>query len=64
MATIKSFEDIIAWQKARELKSQLYAAFDVESISEEEFKRLTVLADEVSKLIQGFKTYLANKSAN
>ena len=50
----------IAKSSCAELKSQLYAAADIKLISDEDFKRMAAQADEVSKLIQGFKTYLKN----
>jgi four helix bundle protein len=118
MATIKKFEDILAWQKARELnkyiynitkdgafskdfdlrsqirrssisimsniaegferrgdkefirfiniskgscaelRSQLYAALDVDYINVQTFEELMRLANETGRLLQGFKTYL------
>jgi len=48
----------ISKSSCAELKSQLYAAYDVKLISVEDFEMLISGADEVSKLIQGFKSYL------
>lgn len=40
MATIKRFEDLIVWQKARELSREVYKSFNVET-----FKRLNLSPD-------------------
>lgn len=45
MATIKNFEELIAWQKARELAGNIYALTRQNDI-------------EVKKLINGMRTYL------
>lgn len=46
-----------------ELQSSLYIAFDQGYISSEQFRTLYNIADEVSKMIQGFANYL-KKSEN
>lgn len=46
-----------------EVQSQLYVAKDREYISEEEFERMYSLAQEVSKLVSGFISYLRESSA-
>jgi hypothetical protein len=71
------FEDIIAWQKAKELtvnvyrtfekhndfvfkgsagevRSMLYLAKDLNTITEEKFKELYDLSEEISKILSGF----------
>ena len=70
MATIRRFEDLEIWQKARilslgiakgetgELKSQLYRALDIKYITQEVFDQLYNKADELTKMITSFITYL------
>lgn len=50
----------IAHASVAEVQSHLYVAFDQEYILEKEFKRLYSCADEVSRMIQGFISYLRN----
>lgn len=50
----------MAHASAAELQSHLYVALDQNYISERDFKELYSLADEVSRMIQGFITYLKN----
>ena len=50
----------MAHASAAELQSHLYVALDQKYISEEDFKILYSLAEEVSKMIQGLITYLKN----
>ena len=60
---IEKFEDLIAWQKARELtkgscaelRSQLYVALDVEYIDVVTFQNLDNLARETSRLVGGLR---------
>ena len=50
----------IAKGSAGEVRAQLYVAKDLEYIDNEEFTKLFSLAEETSKLISGFITYLKN----
>jgi len=50
----------MAHASAAELQSHLYVALDQKYISDQDFKTLYSLASEVSKMIQGFITYLRN----
>jgi len=50
----------MAHASAAELQSHLYVALDQKYISDKDFKTIYSLADEVSKMIQGFITYLKN----
>ena len=54
----------IAKGSGAELKSQLFAALDVGYISDKEFQMLVDLANETSKLIQGFKSYLQKSQSH
>jgi len=60
--TNKEFVNFLgmAHASAAELQSHLYGALDQGYISEGDFKNLYALADEVSKMIQGFIAYLRN----
>ena len=46
MATVQKFEDMICWQKARELTREIY-----KSLNDETFKRLSYLCEDCSVLI-------------
>jgi len=48
---------------AAELQSHLYVALDQKYISDKDFRTLHLLADEVSKMIQGFIIYLRNSQS-
>ena len=50
----------IAKGSAGEVRSQLYIALDAGYIDEEEFRRLSSLAIDVSRLLRGFMRYLAS----
>ena len=50
----------MAHASAAELQSHLYVALDQRYISDRDFKVLYSLTSEVSKMIQGFITYLRN----
>lgn len=50
----------MAHASSAELQSHLYVALDQSYVSEKDFKILYSLADEVSKMIQGFISYLQN----
>ena len=72
MGTISRFEEIHAWQEARELvievfktsnsalevQSILYVALDLEYIQKEEINKLYNLANECVSVIAGFSSYL------
>lgn len=49
----------IAKGSAGECRSQLYLAFDLNYISNDEFKKLNVKVQEISKLISGLIKYLS-----
>ncbi len=48
----------IAKGSAGEVRAQLYAALDVEYIDQETFERITTLALDTTRLVQGFIRYL------
>jgi len=50
----------IAHASAAELQSHLYVALDQGYISNDEFKFIYTMVDEVSRIIQGFIKYLKN----
>ena len=50
----------IAHASAAELQAHLYVALDQNYISDEEFNLLYEMTEEVSKMIQGFSSYLKN----
>ncbi|MBO8130962.1 MAG: four helix bundle protein [Candidatus Marinimicrobia bacterium] len=50
----------MAHASAAELQSHLYVALDQRYISDQDFRIIYSLADQVSKMIQGFITYLKN----
>jgi len=52
----------IAHGSVAELQSQLYAAFDLSYIDDKQFEAGYKLAQEVSKLIQGFSNYLQKQN--
>ncbi len=60
--TNKEFTNFLgmAHASAAELQSHLYVALDREYISEREFRSLYDMTDEVSRMVQGFMTYLRN----
>lgn len=51
---------VIAHGSAAEVQSHLYVAHDQGYISEKEFSDAYAEVDEVSRMIQGFSTYLRN----
>ncbi|WP_445453450.1 four helix bundle protein [Flavobacterium sp. 25HG05S-40] len=51
----------IAKASAGEVRSQIYLAFDLDYITEQEFKQLLESITEISKLISGFIKYLGPK---
>ena len=51
---------VIAHGSAAELQSHLYIALDQRYISENEFSDIYNEVDEVSRMIQGFSSYLRN----
>lgn len=51
---------VIAHGSAAELQSHLYIALDQRYISENEFSDMYNEVDEVSRMIQGFSSYLRN----
>jgi len=59
---IERFEDIQAWQEAREpvaeVQSHLYITRDLGYLSDEDFDRIYEMAGETAKLITGFIKYL------
>lgn len=50
----------VAHGSAAELQSHLYVTLDEKYISELEFQDLYINTDEVSRMLQGFSTYLKN----
>ncbi len=62
MATFRSFVEIEAWQKARELTGLVYVALDQGYVSQEEFDRLNSLAEKTVDLIGGLMRYLQKSS--
>ncbi|MBI4767197.1 MAG: four helix bundle protein [Deltaproteobacteria bacterium] len=70
MATIKRFEDIEAWRKARELakiiygevRAQLYVAMDQNYIEQDTFDRLSALTIEINQILSGLMKYLGLKT--
>ena len=67
MAEIKRFEDIEAWQRARQLvqaiyggevRSQLYVALDQNYWNEAQFRSISEQSIQISQLIAGFMRYL------
>ncbi len=48
----------IAKASAGEVRSQLYVAFDINYLTKEEFEKLKIKVNEVSKLISGLLKYL------
>ena len=48
----------IARASAAEIRSQLYIAKDLEYLTEDEFNKLVLMAEEISKTIYGFIKYL------
>lgn len=60
MATIKSFEDIEAWQLAREFTKEMYLVFDEKRLKTEfelmsQFKRVTISI--MNNIAEGFGRY-------
>ncbi len=51
----------IAHASSAEIQSHLYVAVDQGYISKEEFQKVYGNTDEISRMIQGFSNYLANK---
>ena len=65
MASIEKFEDIEAWQKARELTweiyritNRVYVVLDAEYITKDPFRQLYDLSQSPENLISGFIRYL------
>ena len=62
MAKIERFEEIKAWQMAKgsagEVRSQLFVALELGYLTAEEFSDLRTKAEEVSKALSGFISYL------
>ena len=52
----------VAKASAGEVRSQLYLAFDLDYITNEEFEKLLESVTEISKLLSGFIKYLSPKS--
>ena len=62
--TSKEFINFLtmAHGSAAEVQSHLYVALDLQYLSEQGFRELYQLAEEVSKMIQGFMIYLKSNS--
>lgn len=55
---------VVAHGSAAEVQSALYVALDQFYISQSQFESIYKRADETSKLIMGFSSYLRNNSTN
>lgn len=64
MVALRKFEDIEAWQKARELASLLYVSLDQRYISEDVFEKASSLATDVERLASGRMRYLRSGTRN
>jgi hypothetical protein len=66
MATIKSFEDIAVWQKARIFSNKIFALTCIGSFSKDYSRKYITdeeflgLKDEAVEMISGFMTYFQN----